>query len=237
LTEDSTNTLGSDQFNVPSESFDPRSPANGMPHRDDRQPQNNRDSAADVQNESLLEEIINDAPCGSAPVYWVDGKPIAVSPGQHYLLRNASLRFMSLGEFSLCTQVVQKKKAQEEAANRDAQTEEQPHPNASRNRGRPSNLRMAFASELHPLFHTHELQLRSKINPFILGGNPPPRPPPLPKPENPTEAWTKKANAFAAYYLVLFRPFNEDDVDSMSFTWDALCIFMQQIDQVIKKIM
>jgi hypothetical protein len=69
---------------------------------------------------------------------------------------------------------------------------------------------MAFASEFHPLFHTHELQLRSKINPFILGGNPPRRPPPLPKPENPTEAWTKKANAFAAYYLVLFRPFNED---------------------------
>ena len=235
LTEDSTNTAGSDQFNVPSESFAPRSLANGMPRGDDGQPENNQDSGANAQHESVLEEIINDTPCGSAPVYWVDGQPIAVSPGQHFLLRNASLRFMSLVEFSLCTQVVQKKKAQEEPANADAQTEEQPHLNASRNRGRPSNMRMSFASEFHPLFHTHELQLRSKINPFILGGNPPPRPPPLPKPENPTEAWIKKANVFAAYYLVLFRPFNEDDVDSMSFSWDALCNFMQQIDQVIKK--
>ena len=40
-------------------------------HGDDGQPQNNRDSGADVQHESVLEEIINDTPCGSALVYWL----------------------------------------------------------------------------------------------------------------------------------------------------------------------
>jgi hypothetical protein len=133
---------------------------------------------------------------------------------------------------------VQKKKVKKDAAEGDVQTEQQNNPNVSRSRGRPDNLRMGFASNLHPLFHiTHELQLRSKINPWIFGGNPPPKPPPLPKPDNPTEAWIRKANTFAAYYLVLFRPFNEDDVEQISFTWEALCTFMEQIDQVSRNCM
>jgi hypothetical protein len=241
LTGDASHPLSANQSTVafsathvaaPPTHIDLTDEVNDMPAYGDDQPQNDRHSALDDGNEVLLDAIINDAPCGSAIVYRVDGEPVAVSPGQHYLLRNRGLHDMSLVEFNLCTQVVQKKKVKKDAAEGDVQTEQQNHPNVSRGRGRPDNLRLGFASNLHPLFHTHDLQLRSKINPWILGGNPPPKPPPLPKPGNPTEAWIRKANAFAAYYLVLFRPFSEDDVEQMSFTWEALCTFMEKIDQV-----
>jgi hypothetical protein len=179
-----------------------------------------------------MDAIIHDAPCGSAIVYRVDGEPVAVSPGKHYLLRPQALHIMNLAEFNLCTQVVLKKKVKEDASEENVRIEQQNHQNLPRSRGRPDNLRMCFASNNHPPFHTHELQLRSKINPWILGGDPPPKPPPLPQPNIPTEIWTRTANIFVAYYLVLFRPFSEDDIRTMSFTWDALCTFMQQIDPV-----
>jgi hypothetical protein len=95
---------------------------NDMPDYGDGQPQNDQHTALDDANEVLLDAIINDAPCGSAIVYRVDEEPVAVSPGQHYLLRNRGLHVMSLVEFNLCTQVVHKKKAKEDAAEGDMQT-------------------------------------------------------------------------------------------------------------------
>ena len=195
---------------------------------DDRLPFLDGDAFQDETNAVLLEAIIHDGPCGSAVVYQVDGKAVPVSPGIHYLLRSPLLYMMTLAEFNLCTQVVLKKEPKEG----DTQNAQQNTQNTQRTAGRPDNLRMCFASEDHPLYHSHDIQLRSKINPWILGGDPPPKPPPLPRPDNPPDVWTKTANTFAAYYLVLFRPFSEEDIGTMAFTWDALCSFMQQIDPV-----
>ena len=217
--------LKGDEGVIPGSSLLASSRGDGPSHTDEN-------TGLDDANVVLLDAIIHDGPCGSAIVYQVDEKPVAVSPGKHYLLRPQVLPMMTLAEFNLCTQVALKKKLKEDASEEDAQIEQQNHQNMPRSRGRPDNLRMCFASKFYPLFHTHELQLRSKINPWILGGDPPPKPPLLPQPDNPTEVWIRTANTFAAYYLIVFRPFNEDDIGTMSFTWDALCTFMQQIDQV-----
>jgi len=131
LTGDASHPLSANQSTVafsathvaaPPTHIDLTDELNDMPAYGDDQPQNDRHSALDDGNEVLLDAIINDAPCGSAIVYRVDGEPVAVSPGQHYLLRNRGLHIMSLVEFNLCTQVVHKKKAKEDAAEGDMQT-------------------------------------------------------------------------------------------------------------------
>jgi len=202
---------------------------------DDQNTNENEDNS-DASNEVLMEAITFDGACGSATVYQVDGKPVPVSSYQHYLLRPRELHMMTLPEFSLCTQIVLKKKSKE-GTEEDETLQTSTHAslnedNVPRGVGRPDNLRLNFASAVHPLYSTHDVQLRSKINPWILGGDPPPKAPPLPKPNNPPEVWTKTANKFAAYYLVMFRPFSAVDVEALEFTWDAFCEFIQQIDPV-----
>jgi hypothetical protein len=194
------------------------------------------DDNPDTANEVLFDALTHDGLCGSAIVYQVDGKPVPVSPFQHYLLRPRELLMMTLPEFTLCTQVVLKKSSKEETDVDDMlQSSSIPPPHSSdvpRHVGRPENLRMSFASTDHPLFNTHDVQLRSKINPWILAGDPPPKAPPTPQPENPPDVWIKSANNFAAYYLVMFRPFSSEDVHRLAFTWDAFCEFIQHIDPV-----
>jgi hypothetical protein len=134
-----------------------------IPAYGDSRPHTDEHTALDDANVVLMDAIIHDAPCGSAIVYRVDGEPVAVSPGKHYLLHPQALHIMNLAEFNSCTQVVLKKKVKEDASEENVQIEQQNHQNLPRSRGCPDNLRMCFASNNHPLFHTHELQLRSKI--------------------------------------------------------------------------
>jgi hypothetical protein len=205
--------------------------ATGNAHNDEYASVNDDDP--DAANEVLMEAITHDGPCGSATVYQVDGRPVPVSRYQHYLLRPRELLMMTLPEFCLCTQIVLRKKQKEGTDEEDIPLTTTHHVNdVPRNVGRPDNLRMRFASADHPLYNTHEVQLRSKINPWILGGDPPPKSPSLPQPDNPTDIWTKTADAFAAYYLVMFRPFSDEDVMSLAFTWDAFAEFIEQIDPV-----
>jgi hypothetical protein len=95
--------------------------------------------------------------------------------------------------------------------------------------GRPPNGRGALAGT-NPLWASHEVTLSSNPKPFILAGPSPPPLPEQPTPRNPSRAWQKQADEFAQYYLLLFRPFNHENVLTLGWNWAAFCDFMKAID-------
>ena len=98
--------------------------------------------------------------------------------------------------------------------------------------GRPGNLHMQLDHH-HPLNLSHDLQMRSQLNPFILGGAKPPKCPKLPMVyEDATDAWRRAADTYGAYYLTLFRPFDAYNIHELEFGWNAFCAFMHDIDPV-----
>ena len=101
---------------------------------------------------------------------------------------------------------------------------------ARTSRGRLGNYWDLFC-EGHPLESTHAVHLRSKLNPFILAGNKPPPAPVIPRPHNMAlSSWKKTADTFGAYYLMLFRQFDIEDLHDMFFDWDDFCSFIAYID-------
>lgn len=138
------------------------------------------------------------------------GVQTAVSSHQHYMCRPKELYFMNAMEFDLLTEIKIKGTSNGGA------------------RGRKANSRFNLAPT-HPLTDTHEIRLKSRIDPFILGGKPPPSLPKLPAKPDRSSQWQKRADAFAAYYLVLFRPYHPENVQNLHWDWDAFCEFMNQI--------
>ena len=82
----------------------------------------------------------------------------------------------------------------------------------------------------HPLRSTHKQALISKHWPLSFGGDKPPKPPKLPAPARPSAAWHRVADTYAAYILVLFRPYTLENVSELEWGWDALGRFMAAID-------
>ena len=96
-----------------------------------------------------------------------------------------------------------------------------------KHRGRQPNGCFSVNSN-HPLFVTHEQQIRSKHFIPIAIGVPPC--PPGKRRSNMTDAWILQARKFAKYILTLFRPWDEDNGRLPGvLTWKAFCEFLQQL--------
>ena len=103
--------------------------------------------------------------------------------------------------------------------------------------GRKKSRRFKFGKG-HPLIASHKQVLRSK-QPVIIftGGSPPQHPgePPELLHEKKHKAWQRKADYFAKYYLVAFRPeinmCEEGQPNYLSHDWNALCDFVNELEQ------
>ena len=91
---------------------------------------------------------------------------------------------------------------------------------------RPANARFPIAAG-HPLAQSHRFYLRSKAAVPVLANGPPPRYPGA-RPAQPSARWTRNANTFAAYMLVLFKPWRSTDPaqDVGPLTWAAFGRFV-----------
>jgi len=98
-------------------------------------------------------------------------------------------------------------------------------------RDNPLNFKAQTQFKTHPsfmgYFDSYHVVRRKQHTP-LLTGKIPPHPgdaPPLEAAASLRDQWTKKADAFARYYLTLFRPESMDD--SLLYTWEALCDWIQ----------
>ena len=130
----------------------------------------------------------------------------------HYRWRGPELINYNMDDYAAIVCVTPKKESKTELSD---------------HRGRPQNKRYPFHPD-HPLFQTHEQQLRSKPHvPLFIGR--PPRPP-GPRPSPLTEGWKKRARRFARYMLILLRPWRQADGQLPgSLTWKDFCDFVQQL--------
>ena len=144
----------------------------------------------------------------SAPVYeTINGKK-AAHQVYHYRWRGPELAYYSMEHYAALINVTPRKVE-------------------TRNPGRPSNKRYLFHQD-HPLYDTHEQQLRSKPHiPLFIGR--PPRPPGQ-RPSPMTVSWKNKARRFANYFLVLLRPWTEQNGQLPGpLTWKEFCFFVRQL--------
>ena len=97
--------------------------------------------------------------------------------------------------------------------------------------GRHNNATFEFTKD-YPLNKTHVQRIRSKFCiPLAVQGAPKY---PSPKPAQFCKNWKKKADKFAAYIIVLFRPWDkENGRHPGQLNWEALCKFISELKQPV----
>ena len=98
-------------------------------------------------------------------------------------------------------------------------------------KGRQSNAKYPFMIG-HPLAGTYHQTLTSKQCTCILSGKPPPNYPGT-RPNIDTNkyiSWKKKADFFATFYIIGFKPNSAFD-GIFSYTWDDLCIWIKSSER------
>ena len=153
---------------------------------------------------------------GPAPTYLIDPddsrKKIPVPYPVHYRFRGKELRYMNLEEYTSLVEIKPKR-----SANKEKHTT-----------GKMPATQFEFGDG-HPLKATHAQFLRAKQHTLIYCRKKPLLPKRRPDPETCTKEvwndWQRKADAFAKYYLTMFRA--ESDIYDMSscntldYDWNA----------------
>ena len=151
----------------------------------------------------------------AATIYKSKEGPRPVSQAVHYSYRGTKLAFYSLFEYAAIITIVEKQKENERSSGA----------------GRKRNAVFEFA-EGHPLRESHVQQIRSKLcvpTPIQK----PPKPPPT-KPQKHSELWEKKAERFANYMLVLFRPWAQDNGQHPGcISWNSFCDYIKELKRSI----
>ena len=95
--------------------------------------------------------------------------------------------------------------------------------NKNKSAGRKKNARFPFMTK-HPLAGTYHQTLISKQCTCILSGKPPPSYPGNCDKNNSKKynKWKKKADSFATYYMIGFKP-NSGFDGKLSYTWEEFC--------------
>jgi len=162
---------------------------------------------------------------GTADVYKVGGEKRAVLfPDVYNFRMGDDMKRMSLYEFEGCVELQRRKG---KWATWEEEVEEIRDDIKRKNN---------YWIRLHtgcPLYESHRLALRSKQVVPRLGIGPPPR---LPKGSRPAETgkvqkeWDQKASIFAAYMLVLFKPWGYDN-PLTDLSWRAYTAFCSELEQ------
>ena len=147
-----------------------------------------------------------------------DGTKVPVPQAMHWRFRGEALRHLTRYEYAGLVKIVKRK------------TSTKPKKKKKNNREKSP---LFLFGEGHPLQQTHAQILRSKQTVVITCNRPPRKPGPRPSPDLPNatekqKRWRARANSYAKYALVLFRP-EPDLYDCKSpkpspkdYTWDAL---------------
>ena len=167
--------------------------------------------------------------------YRLTGK-VACPQHIHYANRGDAFRLYNLYEYAGLIKIIPKSPAELTKAKAVTTETTTAEPSCTtipstteevKHRGRQPNGCFSFNSN-HPLFVTHEQQIRSKHFIPIAIGVPPC--PPGKRRSNMTDAWILQARKFAKYILTLFRPWDEDNGRLPGvLTWKAFCEFLQQL--------
>ena len=215
------------------------------------------------------------AELGPAPFYKTcnpeteEMKSVPIPYQYHWRMRGQELRMMTPAEYYALVEVKKLSAASHDAQQESDDTEvvatstdnlmqeegqQEQHTESKRKDGRGrSKSRIFYFDETHPLHKTHCQYLRTKQPTLIINGFAPNHPGPPPKKPKKRrsdyklhyQAWKKKADAFAMYYLCTYRPMpnhyssaqkisNRED-----FSWDALCGWvkdMEQSERVVDKL-
>ena len=208
------------------------------------------DHESQEKNPDLDEEDNNTA---SATIYKSKKGPTAVMQHIHYANRGPELSDFSLFEYAALVHIVPKQPTKQkkttdpssseniptetemEAAEEELSIETRQHQPPKKKRkvgaGRPANKTIEFLAS-HPLQETHIQRLNSKIKIPEIYGRVPPMPSPKPEDESEiTEAWYKKAETFARFFLCLFRPWSEANGTLPGpMEHDDFCQFMLELE-------
>ena len=181
----------------------------------------------DCPFEATYHDVNNDY--GSCPFYKTeDGQGLEPVPWPVlYRFRGIHLRDLNRWEYWCLVRVVK--------------TTTETYDGAASNkpkRGRPSSRRFEFGGSPNdiPILHSHHQILRSKQCTLKFLQNPPCHPGPCPPPEAPQaeqDKWVRRANRFAQYFLVLFRPESELYTNGQSnkykYDWKTFVKFTQSL--------
>ena len=208
------------------------------------------DSGISESENSLLEEAVFPATdhlqvaCprefGYTKIYEVekglhenDGTKVPISNVSLYFERGKDLEDVNMLEYASLMQVVKKKTEKDETTDDSIMHDQAADGLLQENTkkaGRKSSLQFEYNTgfEMQPLFQQH--LFTKECMPFAIGNAPPKRVGKRPLQLNneshddyqeKLDAWQKKADAFANYYLLLFRPTSRNWRES-DFTYDAL---------------
>ena len=174
----------------------------------------------------------------AAEVYTTGKEKKAVLQMDHYAYRGPDLIDYSLYEYCGIISIVPKKNTKNKkdtglvTEKGSDQDDEEPIHLGSK-QGRTPNKTFSFHPS-HPLHATHCQRIRSKFKVPVLISNPPKMPPP--KPRKPSAAWKKNARAFAQYFLIVFRPWTEEEGTlPASLSWKDFCAWMQDLEFGIRQ--
>jgi len=171
----------------------------------------------------------------SANVYSSGKEKKAVLQVEHYAKRGKDLRPYSLYEYCATITVVEnpkQRKSKDSTSTTTNTSDKSTVENASAVKlgsmeGRTPNGTFPF-HPTHPLYETHVQRIRSKFKVPVLIKNPP-KPPP-PKPKNPSREWKTAARNFAHYFLVVYRPWLEEDGTLPGeMSWKDFCSWMKDL--------
>lgn len=184
----------------------------------------NHGTATPLQREQEMKTVLADAAngggSGTAPLYAVGKQLISVPQDVSYALRGSELKDLALWEYVMLISIVKKTAA---ATQNDGHGGPQ--------QGRRNNTRFPFHPD-HPLYSTHVQVLVSKHATPIISGM---RVPKCPDPVTDTDrnpAWQRQADAFAAFMLTLFKPWNTITLSPGPLTWEAFCAYMAELEGV-----
>ena len=146
-----------------------------------------------------------------ATVYKSKKGPQVVSQVINYAHRGKCLSHYSLYEYAGIIVIIEKPK----------------QCNSKTAAGRKRNATFQFSKD-HPLHDSHVQQIRSKFcvpTPIHKAPKVPP-----PKPEEQSEIWNRKAEKFANYMLVLFRPWtHRGGQHPGSISWESYCDYIRHL--------
>ena len=160
----------------------------------------------------------------SCPIYRVDNGGLLIPIPYPKLYRYRGRALKDLSRYEYCTQVKVMKKQNDSEKTCD-----------QNKRGRKKANGFEFG-EGFELTASHEQMLRLKLCTLKLYQSPPPHPGKRPNTDNDKiRKWNKKANQFAAFFLMLFRPesdlYQGGQVNRYSYDWKALIRYTKQLKE------
>jgi hypothetical protein len=216
----------------------------------DKDDEDSSESVNSFREEAVLPEADNvniayRRTFGYTPIFQVEegrdgnaGTKVAIPKVSMYFSRGKELQNFNMMEYECLVQIGKKKIETEEGVNdrlmEDGQApDDLPHRNQKKP-GRPASSRFEYDTNFQMQRLFEQLLAAKQSLPFVIGNAPPKRPGSKPLSllnegesddgdyTKRLDSWQRKADTFARYYLLLYRPTSSKDLQDGDFTFAAL---------------